>query len=328
MTPLSVEHLSIFSLAQLLGKQVFSIIAVGFALAWIPWISEKKILWVLRRMVAGFLMPCLIAEKILTQIQITDLHATLMLIAGSVVMIFGAVGGAHLFTKLPVFPSAWKGQARMMLGFHNYGFVAYPIVYSLLGAKGLALCFMYAVTADALLWSLGVALVLPVSGSKKIPWAKAITPPFVVTVFCLCLAFSGGTKYVPHFVIHTLSILGKGAIPLALTCVGALFGYCARAGAFFPLPYKPLGLALFFRAALIPFVWTIILITFFNPSLSRSILLIQGIMPASIVASAIVSLYQKDSRFSVLFALFSLLSALIQLPIALDYLMPYLICPH
>lgn len=312
-------NLNPFLIVQVLAKSVFLYIAVGFVLAYFLPLKRESVLFFLKKVVVGFLLPCLIFEKVISHIDFSQGLGILAYSIASALMIFFAFGINKLFLKY-CFKGLPTTGLPLMLTFPNFGFIAFPVILHFLGPQALAYSFVYVITCDALLWSFGVSIAIPKEQKQKIIWYKIFPMPFWALVTSMLLVYLNWDIHLPKQFLYGIDTLGKTAIPLALTCTGALFGFQQKEVEGAKALLKPLLRALAIRSIFWPVFWSVVFLTFLPPGNFRSILMIQGIMPSSVVAVAIISMYHKESKLSVLFCMWSNLLALLTLPFYLFFL--------
>jgi hypothetical protein len=86
-------------------------------------------------------------------------------------------------------------------------------------------CFLFILGFNAVLWSLGKALV---SGRPdRNGWRSLVTPPLVANLAALTLALSGLRSVIPTVVLDAVDLVGQAAVPVATIVLGAVLGSVA-----------------------------------------------------------------------------------------------------
>jgi|GEM_PF-5200573 len=312
------------TLLLLLGKNIFLPVVLGFVLAIFPWGSEEHFNWFLKKIVINIFIPLLILEKITCHLNKADLTLSWGAMAGALCMVGINIFLAHLWAQSKAYQDLPPSQVRLSLGLHNFGFVAYPLVEQTLGPRGLALCFMYTVAADALTWSVGPLLLPGANSGPKFSWQKILTPPLLAALGGFFFVFQPFVSLNFEVFFTPVKPLLPYFLPLALVCVGGLLRHNVKQQKFSPTLIKPLIYGLIFRHSIIPLLWIFLLWKLYDLGILRDIFLIQGIMPASSLAPALIGLYIKDNRFAVFFSLLSLLFSLFTLPFYLGFITHFL----
>ncbi|MFC1585918.1 AEC family transporter [Fibrobacterota bacterium] len=308
-----------WQILKILTVDIFSWMALGMVLARLGFFSIQHIQFVLRKVVINMLFPCLILEKILINLNISDTLNMAMLFAGALVMFLGSCCISFLW--VPRIAGNRESENTMLLcnTFQNYGFMVFPLALNLLGEKGLALALIYSLTGDALLWSLGIYLLQRMPGAK-IKWKEIITPPAVTVLVSVVLALAGVPGHIPGQIFTLLHYPALLTVPLAIICSGGIFFHTLKGMGKRDFPVKEISFSLTSRMLVLPLLWIGVISMLVPQSLAKSILYIEAVMPASVVITALVAIYGGDRKYAVLFSLLTVLLSILTVPLYLSFL--------
>ena len=324
--------LSTADLALLLLEKVFAFMALGALFARFGFYTPAVTRFVLRNFVVRLLLPLLIFEKVVGTLSTRDAAGMALSFGGALAMVFGASALARLSWVIIAsrrepagVPNTTAREARnrskrsfvLVNSFHNYGFIAYPLILELYGSGGLALAFVFALTCDALFWSYGVSVI---DGHARVRWSEVINPPFVTVLLSVTLAFWGLRERIPGqlstFLFRDLGVITAITIPLALSTVGGAFFHSLRTVRGRPPDTVGIVLSVLLRALVLPaFFLTLFLLL--PPTPARSVLLVEAVMPASIGVVILSALYDGDHAFIVIVSVISNLLGLLTIPLYL-----------
>jgi predicted permease len=305
----------------LLLTDVFLWMFVGCILANLPNWKEQWTHWILKRVGIGVLLPIVMAGKVLTHLGSEHIQKASWMVLGAVFMLTISWALTKGWVTL-FFPHSNIKRALIFTNsFHNYGFMAYPIVYALWGEEALALIFFYACTCDALIWSIGILLIR--EKRKGLPWKKLLTPPFVALLIATPIALLWGPFNPSSWVEQSLHYGREVTFPLLLICTGYFLYRALKGIRLHHVWNRELFVSLTFRHLVAPFFWIGFVYLIVEDVLSSKLLSIEAIMPASIGTIALVTLYGSSSnkevecRFAGMYALLSNLLATITIPLFL-----------
>lgn len=310
--------MSAFDLFELLVTKVYVFVAIGALLAAVGVYSTARIQWIIKQLVVNTLLPLLIAEKVLGHLNLADVNGVLFAFAGGVSMILLSAVLVRLL--LPWLGGTSENLSSLMLGntFHNYSFIPFPLALALLGEKALSFAFVFALACDGLFWSFGVFLIQHKPGQPgRIRWSKVITPPFVVMLLSLGLAFSGVNAFIPKVVYKYSSYLTQITIPLAISTIGGVFYHSFKNISWNELQLPAIFKSLALRQLILPAFWALLFYFVMPSDLVRKVAVIEAIMPASIGVVLLGALYGGDSHFLVSFSTVSNLVSILSVPLYL-----------
>ncbi len=332
--------ISSLDLAQLLLAKVFVFIGAGALAARVGFYTPAVSQFVLRNIVMRALLPLLIFEKVLSQLRPDDGGPVAWCFFGALVMVgVSTVTGRLLWPWVAPAPETPERRADaapeggtadsgdgarrlyrsflLVNAFHNYGFLVYPLVLALYGPKGLSLSFVFALTCDGLFWSLGISLI---RGRAAARWQEILNPPFLTLLAATALAFLGTAEHLPPGLLGAIGSVTVVTIPLALTTVGAAFMHALRGMKSRPPALRALTSSILMRAVAFPALFAGAALLLLPPSLVRSVLIVQAIMPASMGVVILSALYDGDHSFIVSASGISNLLSILTIPLYLSLL--------
>ncbi len=294
---------------------IFFIIALGFVVRQIGWLSAEADASILR-LVINLLLPCLALDVIVgNEALLRPENLFLPPLAG-----FFSVAIGYLL--------AWWGagciglrelRARRTFAFNtgiqNYGYFPLPLIFTLFGRETTGVLFGFSLGVDLCLWTVGLMLLTGMRG-----WAglrQALNVPVVVIVLALTLNLLGAGKWIPGWVDTTWTMLGACAVPFALVLTGATFADFAAPQHLWQ-GKRIMVASLILRVGLLPLV--ILAGAFFlpvGPDLQR-VLVVQAAMPAAVAPMAIARHYGGDASVGLKVVLASTLAGLVTIPLWLQ----------
>lgn len=193
----------------------------------------------------------------------------------------------------------------------NTGFLGYPIVLGLYGARGLSLAVMYDIFATVcLVLTAGVALCAAASErGRPAPGAIAreiVTfPPFAAAL--LGVASRGVT--VPPLVASALATLGAAAIPMMLVAVGLSVRPVVRTSYFLPAFVSAI-----IKLGISPLV-AYGAAGFLAGGLAHEVAVLQAGMPSMVMTYVLADRYGLDTEFASFLVVSSLALSFVTLPV-------------
>ncbi|MBF0431594.1 MAG: AEC family transporter [Fibrobacteria bacterium] len=309
-----------FEIFKIILLNIFSYMALGFLAAWLGIFSQPRIQFVMRKVVINFLFPCLVADKILKNLEITDFTNAIILFIGALVMFIGNWLIVRLWIPRVAQDRITENTMLHCNTFHNYGFMVFPLVIAFLGDKALALTLIYTLTGDGLLWSFGIYL-LQRDPNSKVKWKEIITPPAIAVVVSVFLAFTGLSQFIPREIFFLSYYPALIAVPVALVGAGGIFYHAFSGIKLERLPIKELAYSLLSRMILLPLFWSVVIYFCIPVYPARQILFFEAIMPASVVMVALVAIYHGNKQYAVVFSLATILFSIVTIPFYLGLIM-------
>lgn len=259
---------------------VLGVIAAGFAIRRLDWMSEEADASVMR-VVINLLTPCLIADTILGNpaFERAD-NVWLPPLLGFATTALGfAVGW---WTR------RWWGAAgndvearsyALSVGICNYGYIPLPLAQVLFTPGTVGVLFVQNIGVELAMWLLGLAIV---SGrSWREGWRHLANPPVLAIVGTLALNLVLRRDQVPTPLLAGAHLLGQCAIPMGLLMIGATMADVLPALRE-PRGARVIALSAFVRLGILPVL--ILLAARWIPASTevRQVLLLHAAMPAAV----------------------------------------------
>jgi len=169
------------------------------------------------------LLPCLVFSNIVRHFDPGKLLIWPVLPVSSIIMAtFGIFACRLVFIR----SMPQKKNLTALAGFQNAGYFVLPVGSVLFPERFdtfQVYVFLYVVTYNAYLWSVGKYLIS--SGPEdKISFKGTITPPLIASLAALAVVFAGIDKFLPTVVIDSAAFIGSVTVPLAIFILGGILG--------------------------------------------------------------------------------------------------------
>jgi len=193
-------------------------------------------------------------------------------------------------------------------GYQNFGFTAVPVVEILWSTGALAVLFVHNIGCEIAMWSVGVMVM---SASSGMQWRRLINGPLIAVLCGLLLVSLGLDHHVTGAPRTGLSMIGMGAIPLALLLIGCSVSDLVG-------EERPTGKIIFgsalVRLALAPLA--ILAAAKFLPLATelKQVLVVQAAMPAAVTPIILARLYGGRSAVAAQVVVFTTAFSLFTLP--------------
>lgn len=193
-------------------------------------------------------------------------------------------------------------------GCQNFGFTAAPVVEILWSTGALAVLFVHNIGCEIFMWTCGVAMM---SGKGGISWRRFINGPVIAVLCGLWLVFMGWDVHITGPVRKGLSLIGVGAVPLAVVIIGCTI--VDLVGAEKPTAKIILGSALV-RLILAPMLF--LAAAKFLPIAAelRQVLVVQAAMPAAVTPIILARMYGGRTAIAAQVVVFTTGLSLFSLP--------------
>ena len=293
---------------------VFGIIAAGFVLRRVNWLSEEADRS-LMRIAINVMLPCLIIHSIIGNTALRQPGNVLMapLVGLGTVLLgigLGWICRGFLGLRDPV-----KGRTfAYCLGIYNYGYVPLPLAILLFPQRPetVGVLFVHNLGVEIAFWVFGLMLLSGVS--IKEGWRKVLNAP-VVSILCgLALNYTHGSEWMPQFLLTGAHMLGQCAIPVALLLIGAVVSDEFREFHSAPRWRVMIG-ACVLRLAVLPILF--LLLAKYLPCSAelKSVIVLQSAMPAAVFPIVISKHYGGDLNTALRVVLATSVVGLITIPL-------------
>jgi predicted permease len=185
-------------------------------------LTEAMVTALTRATIVLFL-PCLILDKILTNLSPTEFPLWWTLPLASIVMALAglALAFAVFFRDLPE-----KRSMLAVASMQNAGYLVLPIGAALYPDRfdEFALYVsLFIAGFNPVLWSIGKFLATN-GAPRRTDWRGMLNPPLVACLSALVLVLTGVSRFIPKPVLETIGLIGDGAVPVATVVLGAMLG--------------------------------------------------------------------------------------------------------
>ena len=290
---LPAKKLAPLQLIQILFQSVFMWLFLGATLSLVAHVPSATISQVLKWGCVRATLPIMIFVTVVKNICLTPLWSMMPYAVAGFIFPLSAYGLSRLahggFRLQQHAPTFHLGNS-----FNNYGFLAYGLVAQLLGQDKMPLLFVFVMISELFLWTWGLQLL---QSGKASPAKAILSPPALANILGIIVGKYMTMPLNENILLSGLETIGKTAVPLALTCLGALLMNTAK-----HLHWKKdlLSLDLWVSMALRHLVYPILaiafLVTFVQDTNLKNILLIEAIMPMALMTMTIASIYKGDHQ--------------------------------
>jgi len=193
-------------------------------------------------------------------------------------------------------------------GYQNFGFTAVPVVEILWSTGALAVLFVHNIGCEIAMWSVGVMVM---SASSGMQWRRMINGPLIAVLCGLLLVALGLDHHVTGAPRAALSMVGIGAVPLALVVIGCSVSDLVGAE-------RPTG-KIIFGSALVRLVLAplaILTAAKFLPLATelKQVMVVQAAMPAAVTPIILARLYGGRPAVAAQVVVFTTAFSLFTLP--------------
>lgn len=177
-----------------------------------PEVNQK-----LSKVILNITSPALIISSVAKQETLPDIRELLSVLAVAAVFYTLEFAFAFVVPRLVGGTPKQIGVWRFVLCFPNVGYIGFPLVTALFGAKGLFYAVILVLPFNLLNYSLGP---LMLSGKIRFNWKQFLTPCIITSVLALVIALY--RIRLPHMIGEMAALVGDVTIPLSLLVLGAL----------------------------------------------------------------------------------------------------------
>lgn len=287
---------------------VYLLLVLGAALRWTRILRREHDDGILR-VTYTIMLPCFMLDKILgsavlrsgtTVIESVAAGFGLMTVGILISLAVGRLIGLERGNGMRTF--------ALSAGCQNFGFTAVPVVEILWSSGALAVLFVHNIGCELALWTLGVMLM---SAERGLPWRKVVNGPVVAVLGGLLLVSLGWDVHVTGAARKAMSMIGSGAIPLALVITGCTVVDLVAAEK--PSPRVILGASLV-RLGLAPLAFLAAAKYLPLATELRQVLVVQAAMPAAVTPIILARLYGGRPAVAAQIVVFTTALSLFSLP--------------
>lgn len=288
--------------------KLFMMIGLGYLLRRRGWIDEvfgEN----LNRFVLNVTMPAMILASVFKQ-QSTAVHLP-SVVAACIILIAGLWGVAALITAILPVKKENKGLYQFMIMYPNVGFMGFPLMESIFGAKAILSTAIINMCFNMSLFTVGRRVMNCMAGRRQKPELRQLLSPGViaslVAVVCYLLKLR-----VPQVIADTCEMTGSMTTPLAMILIGMTLA---------KLPFREVwnDYRVYLFALLIQLVIPVMLVPVLRmciaDELVRGITLIIIAMPVANSAVLFACEFHQDAAFAAKIIFISTLMSIISIPL-------------
>ncbi len=217
---------------------------------------------------------------------------------------------------------------KMLSMFGNVMFLAYPLLLTLYGEKGIIYAVFFNLSNDTLLWTLGVYLANKHNTSRWRDNLKHLingnTVAFALGMVFILTNFKGYVENAHPFargiydlLINTFGPLGKTTIYLSMVFIGLILSEVRFKSMSDIFKRYPLMLLSFFKLLLVPAA-AILILKWAGSGIDifiKEILVLQLAMPCGTIVAAVAAQHDSDYRFATEGVFFSTILSAVTIPL-------------
>ncbi len=200
---------------------VFGVIAIGWAMRWLNWLSAEADQSLLRINI-NLLFPCLVLHETLGNPALDRWDNLLMApLVGLLTVVAGIWISRWCAAPLGIRDDCEARTFAVTTGIYNYGYIPLPLSMLLFPGTGTAgVLFVHNVGVEIAMWTLGVDMLS--GGRGKRDWKRFLNVPLFAVLAALLLNLVGAGNHLPVPMVTGLKWLGQCAIPMSLILIGAV----------------------------------------------------------------------------------------------------------
>ncbi len=241
---------------------------------------------------------------------------TIMMGVGVMAIGFLVAWGVSNLLKMKV--GEGKRTFIVATGSHNYGFFIIAFVSILFASKPdycselLGLVFTHNVGCDLFFWSLGVLII----SGLKFSWKIFARTPIIAVIIALIVIWTGMDKYIPKFILNTMSLIGGIAIPLNLIIFGnVIYDFLGKT----TVNWKFTFCAIILRMLFLPLVFVGLAVALPIDSILKQLLVLQAISPCGVMTAVIAKHFGGKPDMAVHIILGSSIISIVTAPIWFEF---------
>jgi len=237
------------------------------------------------------------------------LHDGALIYGISIILILFAYLMAKILYRALKFEKVDQTIYKMASVFGNVVFLAYPLLNSLYGDKGIFYAIFFNLANDTILWTWGIYLLNTKTGSWREQWKGFVNGNTIAVVAgFLCICFHLQTLVEQYPLVHSIyqllyaamNPLGKTTTYLAMVFIGLILAE-SRTGHTYEPKEKAAVICLSACKLLVVPVLSLIGLRLFLPSLDPfiiKIVILQLAMPTATIMATLADQYQSDYRLA------------------------------
>lgn len=292
---------------------IFAMMGAGFFARRIGWLDEAADRS-LMRLVVNLLYPAMIFSYVLGN---TALRQPSNLILPPLIGLTTVVGG---FALAMLVARKWKlGDQQecrtfaFSTGLYNYGYFAIPIVALLFNRETAGVLLVHNLGVEFAMWTLGVGFILSPNDPKTI-WRRIFSGPVIAILISAPLNLLAVDTYLPDFVMESIDLLGRCAIPIGLILIGATFADLAKGSEHLGRLKIPIA-ACTLRLGILPVFFILAAFIFPLPMELKAVMIVQAAMPCAVFPIVLARHFDGSPEVALKVVLSTTVVSLLTIPI-------------
>jgi len=262
---------------------IFIFVILGYILSKTKKLTDKGTSEI-TSLVLGVVNPCVIVNAFITSFTLEMLPSLLMCFAVSILIHIIAIFGGKL-----IFKGEDNSIIRFAVTYSNCGFMAFPIIESVLGQQGVVYGSVYLAVFNCFVWTHGLGSLIGNQKGKKISPKAFVNPGVIAIIIAMLLVLLNID--LPYVVERPIEMLAGLNTPLAMTVTGAYLASAGLKKAF--TDKRSYGVALL-RLLVLPVIMAVMMYFMgISPDAIKALLISVGAPTASITV-LFASTHNKD----------------------------------
>lgn len=224
---------------------IFIFVILGYILSKTKKLTDKGTSEI-TSLVLTVVNPCVIVNAFITSFTLEMLPSLLMCFAASILIHIIAIFGGKL-----IFKGKDNPILRFAVTYSNCGFMAFPIIESVLGKQGVVYGSVYLAVFNCFVWTHGLSSLIGNQKGKKMSPKAFVNPGVIAIIIAILLVLL--KIDLPYIIERPIEMLGALNTPLAMTVTGAHLASAGLKKAF--TDKRAYGIA-FLRLLVLPVIMT------------------------------------------------------------------------
>lgn len=291
---------------------VFAVLATGFVVRRLNWLSANADLSLLR-LTVNVLIPCLVVDSLVGNAAV-EVPKNLLWAppVGFGTVALGVIAGKLFAKSWPKESRATRNTFAFTVAVYNYGYLPIPLAMSLFDQATVAVLLVHNWGVEMALWLLGLPLLTGLDPLRQ--WRKLLNPPLLAIVLAVFLNVSGGDQHVPSFILQTAHLLGQCAIPLGMLLIGGTLAD-HWPGLKWNEGRQIISFAILLRLGLLPMLFLTLALFLPLTAELRRVVILQAAMPAAVFPIVMARHYGGDVATAIRVVTGTTLLSLLTMPV-------------
>ena len=222
-----------------------------------------------------------------------------------------------LISYIALFPIKSDKKIIMQFAnvFSNYGFIGFPIIYSIFEGEGVIYASIFNMFFTIALWTYGIILF---NGNiDKKDFKKVFLNPSIIAVIIGLIIMIFNIS-IPEVLYSTLDLVGGVTSPLSMIIIGVILG---SSNILNYLKDYTIYYSSILKLIVLPFILIIISKIINDNSIVTKTLIIITAMPAAAMTSILAEKFDKEKEYSAVIIFITTLFSLITFPLLLKFIL-------